>query len=73
MLVDAATRRVWTQDELADTVRSTAEALVTGKRELIFNLCRVDVSSVVGYLSAVRAGHAVRCSTPEYPLSSRRR
>jgi acyl-CoA synthetase (AMP-forming)/AMP-acid ligase II len=59
VLVDAATGRIWTQDELADTVRSTAEALATGRRELIFNLCRVDVPSVVGYLSAIRAGHAV--------------
>ena len=59
VLVDAATQRVWTQDELADTVRSAADALVTGKRELIFCLCRVDVASVVGYLSAIRAGHAV--------------
>jgi acyl-CoA synthetase (AMP-forming)/AMP-acid ligase II len=59
VLVDAAAGRVWTQDELAETVRSTVEALVTGRRELIFCLCRVDVSSVVGYLSAIRAGHAV--------------
>lgn len=59
VLVDAATGRVWTQDELANTVRSTAEGLVTGRRDLIFCLCRVDVASVVGYLSAVRAGHAV--------------
>src|SRR4051794_15208931 len=59
VLIDAASGRVWTQDELAATVRSTAEALMTGKRELAFCLCRVDVASVVGYLSAVRAGHAV--------------
>ena len=59
MLVDAAAGRVWTQDELADVVHSSAEALVTGKRELVFCLCGADVASVVGYLSAVRAGHAV--------------
>jgi len=59
VLVDAAARRVWTQDELADVVQSCAEALVTGKRELVFCLCGGDVTSIVGYLSAVRAGHAV--------------
>ena len=59
VLVDAATQRVWAQDEVADAVHSTAAALVTGKRELIFCLCRVDVASVVAYLSAIRAGHAV--------------
>ena len=59
VLVDAAARRVWTQDELADVVNSSAEDLVTGKRELVFCLCGGDVASIVGYLSAVRAGHAV--------------
>lgn len=59
VLVDAAARRVWTQDELADVVHSSAEALVTGKRELVFCLCGGDVASVIGYLSACRAGHAV--------------
>ena len=59
VLVDAAAGRVWTQDELADVVNSSAEDLVTGKRELVFCLCGGDVASVVGYLSAVRAGHAV--------------
>jgi long-chain acyl-CoA synthetase len=59
VLVDAAAKRVWTQDELADVVCSSAEGLVTGKRELVFCLCRGDVASVIGYLSAVRAGHVV--------------
>jgi long-chain acyl-CoA synthetase len=59
VLVDAAVGRVWTQTELADAVDSFGELLVTGKRELVFCLCGRDVASVVGYLSAVRAGHAV--------------
>jgi long-chain acyl-CoA synthetase len=59
VLVDAAAGRTWTQDELADAVQSFAEVLVTGKRELVFCLCGGDVASVVGYLSAIRAGHAV--------------
>jgi long-chain acyl-CoA synthetase len=59
VLVDAGARRVWTQDELASVVNSFAETLLTGKRELVFCLCSSNVASVVGYLSAVRAGHAV--------------
>jgi acyl-CoA synthetase (AMP-forming)/AMP-acid ligase II len=59
VLVDAAAGRVWTQDELAHVVCSCADPLMTGERELVFCVCGVDVASVVGYLSAVRAGHAV--------------
>jgi long-chain acyl-CoA synthetase len=58
-LVDGAAGRVWTQDELAHAVCSCADALATGERELVFCVCGVDIASVVGYLSAVRAGHAV--------------
>jgi long-chain acyl-CoA synthetase len=60
VLVDAAAGQVWTQQELAELVHSTAEPLMTGERELVFCLCSGrDLASVVGYLSAVRAGHAV--------------
>jgi len=59
VLVDAAARRIWTQGELAAVVHSFCEALVTGRPELVFCLCAGDVASIVGYLSAVRAGHAV--------------
>jgi long-chain acyl-CoA synthetase len=59
VLVDAAAGRVWRQDELADVVDSAAESLLTGRRELVFCLCDAGVASIVGYLSAVRAGHAV--------------
>src|SRR4051812_28997868 len=59
-LVDAGVERVWTQRELADLVQSTAESMMTGRRELVFNLCGGrDFASVHGYLSGVRAGHAV--------------
>jgi long-chain acyl-CoA synthetase len=58
-LVEAATGRVWTQDELAAAAHSRAEALATGRRELVFCLCRGDAASAVSYLGAVRAGHAV--------------
>jgi long-chain acyl-CoA synthetase len=59
-LVDAGVERVWTQQELADLVESTAEPMRTGRRDLVFNLCGGrDFASVHGYLSGVRAGHAV--------------
>ncbi len=60
VLVDAGAERVWTRAELAAVVETTAARLATGRRELVFNLCSgVDMPSIVGYLSAVRAGHAV--------------
>ena len=59
MLVDAAAGRVWTQDELADVVSVVAGRLATGRRELVFCFCGRDVASIIGYLSALRAGHAV--------------
>jgi long-chain acyl-CoA synthetase len=58
-LIDAPTGRIWTQDELADAVRSSSERLATGGRRLVFVLCSRDVASTVGYLSAITAGHAV--------------
>lgn len=68
LLIDAATERIWTQVEVAEAVESTADALRTGRRELVFNLCRIDLASIIGFLSAVRAGHAVaqlEASVPE--------
>jgi long-chain acyl-CoA synthetase len=59
VLVDANAARVVTQDEVAHMVHATAGALVTEKRELVLCLCGRDVASVIGYLSAVRAGHTV--------------
>jgi acyl-CoA synthetase (AMP-forming)/AMP-acid ligase II len=59
VLLDAKASRVIAQDELADLVNSTSEALLRDTRDLVFCLCGRDVASVVGYLSAVRAGHAV--------------
>lgn len=58
-LIDASSARVWTQDELAAVVRSTAEELVTGTRGLVFCLSESDVASIIGYLSAIVAGHSV--------------
>jgi acyl-CoA synthetase (AMP-forming)/AMP-acid ligase II len=58
-LVDAGRGRIWTQDELAHAARSFAEALTTTRRELVFCLCGADVASVIGYLGAIHAGHAV--------------
>ena len=60
IVVDAGAGRVWTQDGLAAAVDALADRLRTDRRELIFNLCSGgDLASVMGYLGAVRAGHAV--------------
>ncbi len=58
-VIDATAGRIWTQDELAATVRASAEQLMVGERGLVVCLCSGDVASVVGYLSAIVAGHAV--------------
>lgn len=60
LVIEAGGGRTWTQAEIASLVHATAERLHTGRRELVFNLCSgVDMPSIVGYLAAVRAGHAV--------------
>ena len=60
MVIDAGAGRVWTQAELAVAIHALADRLRTDRRELVFNLCGgADLASVTGYLSAVRAGHAV--------------
>lgn len=59
ILIDAAAGRVWTQAELAELVEATAASLRTDRHDVAFCLCGMDVATVVGYLAAVRAGHAV--------------
>jgi long-chain acyl-CoA synthetase len=66
-LVDAGAGRVWTQDELADAVRGTAERLATSRRALVFCLCSGNVASIVGYLGALGAGHAVALLDADAP------
>ena len=58
-LIDAATGRSWTYAELATAVRSTAAALASDRKALVACLCRPDAESVIGYLAALAAGHAV--------------
>jgi acyl-CoA synthetase (AMP-forming)/AMP-acid ligase II len=60
LLIDAGVDKVWTQAELTELIDATAEPMRTGRRDLVFNLCGGrDFGSVHGYLSGVRAGHAV--------------
>ncbi len=68
VLVDAAAGRVWTQDELADAVDAFAERLAAPRPELVFCLSRQDVASIIGYLSALRAGHAVALFDADAPV-----
>jgi long-chain acyl-CoA synthetase len=73
VLMDAATGRVWTQDELAAAVRGVAERLVTPERALVFCLCGRNVASIIGYLGALQAGHAVAlldADAPAEPLAA---
>lgn len=66
-LVDAGTGRVWTQDELADAVQAAVGRLGTDERQLVFCLCGRTAASIVGYLGALRAGHAVALFDADAP------
>src|SRR6185312_2527381 len=59
VLVDTILGRVWTQDELADAVARVVHRLSTDGPELVFCLCDRTAASIIGYLAARRAGHAV--------------
>ena len=67
VLVEAAAGRVWTQDELADAVSVVAGRLATHGRELVFCLCGRNAASIIGYLGALRAGHAVALLDADAP------
>ncbi|HEY1495763.1 MAG TPA: AMP-binding protein [Candidatus Solibacter sp.] len=68
-LYDAAQARWYTYGELWSEVARTAESL-KGPKALAFCFCRNNIASVVGYLAAVEAGHAVALLddglTPEF-------
>ena len=57
-LMDEASGRSWTHAELDAEVALRAEALA-GERSLLFCRCGVDAGTVLNYLAALRAGHAV--------------
>ena len=58
-LVDAAGGDTWSYRQLELTVREVAGRLDRPARSLVFCLCRNDPATVIGYLAAVEAGHAV--------------
>ena len=58
-LVDAAGGSTWSYGRLGSAVRQVAGRLDRPARSLIFCLCRNDPATVIGYLAAVEAGHAV--------------
>lgn len=67
VLVDAIAGRVWTQDELAEAVGDVAERLPADAPALVFCLCGRTAASIVGYLGARRAGHAVALLDADAP------
>jgi len=67
LLIDAAEEQIWTQQDTAAAVEALAGRLAADRAGLVFNLCERDVDSVIRYLAAIRAGHAVAqlpASTP---------
>lgn len=58
-LVDAAGVEVWSYGRLGAAVRLAAGLLERPRKSLVFCLCRNDPTTVIGYLAAVEAGHAV--------------
>jgi len=58
-LIDAEAGDTWTRARLAEIVARVARTLHSSRKEFVFCACERDVGSVVGYLAAVAAGHAV--------------
>ena len=58
-LIDGATDASWTYGELSDEVSRCRDLLADSEKRLLFLFCRNDLPSVVWYLAAVEAGHAV--------------
>lgn len=58
-LVDAATGVVWTGADLTSAVRRIVSRLQRPHKALVLFLCRNDPATVLGYLAALDAGHAV--------------
>lgn len=67
-LVDVAAGRTWTYAGLARDVTRCAASLAgpagPGSRSLVACLCRADAPSVIGYLGALAADHAVMMLDP---------
>ena len=59
LLTDAGTGQRWSGHELANAVEALASSLQTSRKKLGFVLCRNDVATVISYLAAIEAGHAV--------------
>ena len=58
-LVEGATGRRWTHAELAAEAAGVAARLAAPAKALAVVRCRIDVQTVVNYLGALAAGHAV--------------
>jgi acyl-CoA synthetase (AMP-forming)/AMP-acid ligase II len=58
-LAEQSTGRTWTHAELAADVAALAGRLAEFPRSLVFCRCRIDAGTVVAYLAARAAGHAV--------------
>jgi acyl-CoA synthetase (AMP-forming)/AMP-acid ligase II len=58
-LIEAASGAEWSHGQLRDAVRERAGAMERPGKSLVFCLCRNDAATVMGYLAALDAGHAV--------------
>jgi long-chain acyl-CoA synthetase len=58
-LIEQRTARAWTHSQLARAVERMAERLARVERSLVFCRCAMDATTVIHYLAALAAGHAV--------------
>jgi acyl-coenzyme A synthetase/AMP-(fatty) acid ligase len=58
-LIDARTRHAWTHAELHASAREHAALLASDTKELVLVRAALDVATIVAYLAALAAGHAV--------------
>src|SRR5438046_5338721 len=58
-IIDGGTGQSWTFSELSQEVEGRAAQLRERPRGLVLAFCRNDYASVLTYLAAIEAGHAV--------------
>lgn len=58
-ITDAGSGQRWSWVELESAVRAIAASLKSSRKQLVFLLCRNDAATVLAYLAAIEAGHAV--------------
>jgi len=72
-LYDGHSKRRWSYAELSQAVTATAGIFSSKRKSLFFLFCRNDAASLIAYLSAIEAGHALALLDEELAPEFKRR